>query len=41
MSNLGFYKVFEVNNIISDKIVVGDCYVMEEMKCGGYNLGGE
>ncbi|MBJ8084298.1 phosphoglucosamine mutase [Bacillus cereus group sp. N14] len=41
MSNLGFYKALEANNITSDKTAVGDRYVMEEMKRGGYNLGGE
>lgn len=41
MSNLGFYKALEANGITSDKTAVGDRYVMEEMKRGGYNLGGE
>ncbi len=35
MSNLGFYKALEANNITSDKTAVGDRYVMEEMKRGG------
>ena len=37
MSNLGFYKALEANDITSDKTAVGDRYVMEEMKRGGYN----
>ncbi|WP_339230433.1 phosphoglucosamine mutase [Oceanobacillus sp. FSL K6-2867] len=41
MSNLGFYKAIEENGIRSDKTAVGDRYVMEEMRNGGYNLGGE
>jgi phosphoglucosamine mutase len=41
MSNLGFYKALEANGIESTKTAVGDRYVMEEMKKGGYNLGGE
>lgn len=41
MSNLGFYKAIEANGMKSDKTDVGDRYVMEEMRRGGYNLGGE
>ena len=41
MSNLGFYKAVEANGITSNQTAVGDRYVMEEMKRGGYNLGGE
>ncbi|WP_163971424.1 phosphoglucosamine mutase [Oceanobacillus halotolerans] len=41
MSNLGFYKALEENGMRSDKTAVGDRYVMEEMRKGGYNLGGE
>ncbi|PAV28194.1 phosphoglucosamine mutase [Virgibacillus profundi] len=41
MSNLGFYKAVEENGMRSDKTAVGDRYVMEEMRKGGYNLGGE
>ena len=41
MSNLGFYKAIEENGMRSDKTAVGDRYVMEEMRTGGYNLGGE
>ncbi|API92499.1 phosphoglucosamine mutase [Virgibacillus pantothenticus] len=41
MSNIGFYKALEANGMRSDKTKVGDRYVMEEMRQGGYNLGGE
>ncbi len=41
MSNIGFYKALEENNIKSVKTSVGDRYVMEEMRANGYNLGGE
>ncbi|MUK89322.1 phosphoglucosamine mutase [Ornithinibacillus sp. L9] len=41
MSNIGFYKALEENGMRSDKTAVGDRYVMEEMRKGGYNLGGE
>ncbi|UBH13496.1 phosphoglucosamine mutase [Macrococcus armenti] len=41
MSNLGFYKGLEALNIKSDKTKVGDRYVVEEMRRGSYNLGGE
>ncbi|WP_067726718.1 phosphoglucosamine mutase [Oceanobacillus damuensis] len=41
MSNIGFYKAIEANGMRSDKTAVGDRYVMEEMRKGGYNLGGE
>lgn len=41
MSNLGFYKALEVNGVKSVQAGVGDRYVMEEMRKGGYNLGGE
>lgn len=41
MSNLGFYRALEANGMKSDKTSVGDRYVMEEMRRGGYNLGGE
>ncbi|MFD2630449.1 phosphoglucosamine mutase [Oceanobacillus kapialis] len=41
MSNIGFYKALEENEMRSDKTSVGDRYVMEEMRRGGYNLGGE
>ncbi|QHE50737.1 phosphoglucosamine mutase [Pontibacillus sp. HMF3514] len=41
MSNIGFYKALEANGMKSDKTSVGDRYVMEEMRKGGYSLGGE
>ena len=41
MSNLGFYKGLEEHGILSKQTAVGDRYVVEEMKKGGYNLGGE
>lgn len=41
MSNIGFYKALENHGMKSDKTAVGDRYVMEEMRKGGYNLGGE
>ncbi len=41
MSNLGFYKALEEHGIKSDKTKVGDRYVVEEMRRGQYNLGGE
>jgi phosphoglucosamine mutase len=41
MSNLGFYKAVEAQEIKSVQTAVGDRYVMEEMRKGGYNLGGE
>lgn len=41
MSNLGFYKGLEKLSINSKATAVGDRYVVEEMKKGGYNLGGE
>ncbi|GGM39227.1 phosphoglucosamine mutase [Paraliobacillus quinghaiensis] len=41
MSNIGFYKAVEAQGMKSDKTAVGDRYVMEEMRKGDYNLGGE
>ncbi len=41
MSNLGFYKAIEEAGIDARQTAVGDRYVMEEMRKGGYNLGGE
>lgn len=41
MSNIGFYKALEQHGLTSVKTAVGDRYVMEEMRKGGYNLGGE
>jgi len=41
MSNLGFYKALESLGLKSLQTAVGDRYVMEAMREGGYNLGGE
>ncbi|MCG7410816.1 phosphoglucosamine mutase [Paenibacillus sp. ACRRX] len=41
MSNIGFYKATEKYELRSAKTAVGDRYVMEEMRRGGYTLGGE
>ncbi|MFB5660434.1 phosphoglucosamine mutase [Alteribacillus sp. HJP-4] len=41
MSNLGLYKALEGINVQTKQTKVGDRYVMEEMKNGGYSLGGE
>lgn len=41
MSNLGFFKALESKGLRAEKTAVGDRYVMEAMRQGGYNLGGE
>ncbi|GKV65396.1 MULTISPECIES: phosphoglucosamine mutase [unclassified Sporosarcina] len=41
MSNLGFYKALEQFGMKSVQTAVGDRYVVEEMRNGQYNLGGE
>lgn len=41
MSNIGFYKAVEAMGMQTTQTAVGDRYVMEEMRRGGYNLGGE
>lgn len=41
MSNIGFYKATQQAGIHSEQTKVGDRYVMERMREGGYNLGGE
>jgi phosphoglucosamine mutase len=41
MSNLGYHKALEALGIRSLQTAVGDRYVMEAMREGGYNLGGE
>lgn len=41
MGNLGFFKALEELDMQSKKTDVGDRYVVEEMRKGGYNLGGE
>ena len=41
MSNIGFYKAIEENELQSVKTAVGDRYVVEEMRKNDYSLGGE
>lgn len=41
MSNVGFYIALQENGMQSVKTAVGDRYVIEQMRSGGYNLGGE
>lgn len=41
MSNLGFHLALKEKGIEVVTTAVGDKYVMEEMRAGGYNLGGE
>lgn len=41
MSNMGFYKALADKGMTSIQTAVGDRYVVEEMKKGNYNLGGE
>ncbi|MCR8844372.1 phosphoglucosamine mutase [Paenibacillus sp. SC116] len=41
MSNIGFYKAAEKLGLQTAKTGVGDRYVMEEMRRGSFNLGGE
>lgn len=41
MSNLGFVRAMANLGIHVQRTAVGDRYVMEEMRKGGYNLGGE
>lgn len=41
MANLGFFKGVEKLGMNAVQTAVGDRYVMEEMRKGGYNLGGE
>ena len=41
MSNIGFYKAIEQNELQSVKTAVGDRYVVEEMRKNDYSLGGE
>ncbi|KXT76974.1 phosphoglucosamine mutase [Streptococcus sp. DD12] len=41
MSNLGFHKALDRENIAKAVTAVGDRYVVEEMRKSGYTLGGE
>lgn len=41
MSNLGFFKAARELGFNTAQTAVGDRYVMEEMRKGGYNIGGE
>jgi phosphoglucosamine mutase len=41
MSNLGLERALQRQNIRLVRTKVGDRYVVEEMRAGGYNLGGE
>lgn len=41
MSNIGFHQAVEANDMVALKTKVGDRYVVEEMRRGGYTLGGE
>ncbi|KPC77044.1 phosphoglucosamine mutase [Thermoactinomyces vulgaris] len=41
MSNIGFFKAMDELDIKTERTKVGDRYVMEKMREGGYNLGGE
>ncbi|MFF2483873.1 phosphoglucosamine mutase [Paenibacillus sp. NPDC058071] len=41
MANIGFFKATERIGLKSAQTAVGDRYVMEEMRRGGFNLGGE
>ncbi|QYR22226.1 phosphoglucosamine mutase [Paenibacillus sp. sptzw28] len=41
MSNIGFFKAAQMHGLQTAQTAVGDRYVMEEMRRGGFNLGGE
>ena len=41
MSNLGLERHLEANGLRLERTKVGDRYVLERMKAGGYNVGGE
>ncbi|CAM3083787.1 phosphoglucosamine mutase [Paenibacillus lupini] len=41
MANIGFFKATQRIGLQTAQTAVGDRYVMEEMRKGGYNLGGE
>ena len=41
MSNLGLERYLKAQNVDMKRTAVGDRYVVEEMRAGGFNLGGE
>jgi phosphoglucosamine mutase len=41
MSNLGLERLLVANGLVLDRAGVGDRYVLEAMKAGGFNIGGE
>ncbi|KRB77915.1 phosphoglucosamine mutase [Nocardioides sp. Root190] len=41
MSNLGFVQALTAAGVVVRQTAVGDRYVLEDMKAGGYSLGGE
>jgi phosphoglucosamine mutase len=41
MSNLGLERALEAEGLTLERTAVGDRYVMERMRAGGFNLGGE
>jgi phosphoglucosamine mutase len=41
MSNLGLERFLQARNLKLERTQVGDRYVMERMRAGGFNLGGE
>jgi len=41
MSNLGFERYLQTIDLEMERAKVGDRYVLERMRAGGYNLGGE
>lgn len=41
MSNLGFVQALTAEGVVVRRTAVGDRYVLEDMKSGGYSLGGE
>ena len=41
MSNLGLERLMQANGLTLERTKVGDRYVMERMRAGGFNLGGE
>ena len=41
MSNMGFFKFCEENDIVCEKTKVGDRYVLENMLANGHSIGGE